>query len=302
MDMVIGIPRALLFHYYGEKWIEFFRHLGVETILSPDTNREIVKRGIALSVDEACFSSKVYIGHVDWLSTRCDIVFSPRMENTGVREDFCPRIFGMHDVIAHTFPELKLLNADINYLFRRREVDAFTNMGEQLGFTAEKSRKAYTAANEKFFAERTKVIENQMKLFNRKGLKVLLVSHSYNIYDSHIGRDIIDYFKSQKVTTIFADLVDTKMAREKTKEIYGNRVYWRVNATLMGAVELYKDKVDGIVLVTTFPCGPDSIFNDILIRSSGDKPILSLMIDELDASAGLQTRLESFIDILEAKK
>ena len=39
--------------------------------------------------------------------------------------------------------------------------------------------------------------------------------------------------------------------------------------------------------------------NDLVIRKIKNKPILNLVIDEQDASAGLYTRLESFVDILE---
>jgi len=292
--VTVGIPRALLFHYYGDKWVEFFNQLGVKTVTSPPTNREIVKRGIALSVDEACFSSKLYLGHVDWLVGKCDMLFSLRMENVGIREDFCPRIFGMQDVTRHTFPNLKLLHADVNYIMRKREVDAFIQIGAQLGFDAEKSKQAFLAADVFANKKRQAEIAEQEQKLNNPGLRVLLVSHAYNIADAYIGRDIVEYFKKQNITTIFAH------QKNKTKP-ENKRLYWTINAEIMGGVEMYQNRVDGIVLVTTFPCGPDSIFNEMLIRST-TKPVLSLMVDELDASAGLQTRLESFVDILTARE
>jgi len=300
--MVVGIPRALLYYYFKDVWIDFFRELGVKTITSPPTNKEIVKRGVALSVDEACFSSKLCIGHVDWLVGKCDMVFVPRFENIGIREDFCPRIFGMYDVIEHTFKNANLLSADVNILFRKREVDAYMQIGQQLGFSAEESKKAFEVASEKAKQIHAQALSNQEKLIEQDGMKVLLVSHSYNLHDSYVGGPIVEYFDNNDIKVIFDDLVDTKEAKQKTKEIHGNRIYWKINNDLLGGIELYKDKVDGIVLITTFPCGPDSIFNEMITRSICDKPILSLMVDELDATAGLQTRLESFIDILTARK
>ena len=299
----IGIPRALLFHSYGEKWIKFFDELGIKkTVLSPETNREIIKRGVALSVDEACFSSKLYIGHIDWLvNQQCDLIFVLRQENTGIRQDFCPRIFAMYDVVRHTFPQAKLLHADVNYIFRKREVDAFTNIGKQLGFSTQQSISAFEVATKYFELHRKKLIENQLALLKQDGMKVLIVSHPYNTHDASIGQSIVNYFKSQGVITLLADLVEPDIAKTNTRESYGKRVYWQINANLLGGLEFYKPHVQGIVLVTTFPCGPDSVFNDMIINQTNDIPILSLMIDELDASAGLQTRLESFVDILQAK-
>ena len=292
----------MLFHYFQDVWLDFFQILGVKTITSPPTNKEIVKHGIALAIDEACFSSKIYLGHVAWLLDRCDVIFVPRFENTAIREDYCPRIFGMYDVVKHTFPKAKLLNADVNLLYRKREQDAFVKIAQQLGFTVEAADEAYRKALEAAGKKHEEKLAKQQEIIESDGMKVLLVSHSYNLHDAYIGTGIAAYFEKNNIKVIYDDLVDTNKAKQKTKEIHGNRVYWKINSELMGGLELYKDKVDGIVLITTFPCGPDSIFNEMIIRKVKDKPILSLMVDELDATAGLQTRLESFVDILTAKQ
>jgi len=301
MVETVGIPRALLFHYYATQWLEFFKFLGVKTIVSPPSNREIVRRGIALSVDEACYSSKVYLGHVDWLSTRCDMVFMLRNENSGIREDFCPRIFAMYDIVKHTFPRMNLLHADVNYIFRKREVDAFIKIATDLGKTVEEGTRAYEHSVAMMTEEISRKNKEQEEKLQREGLKVMIVAHAYNTHDAVIGGDILDYFDKNNVTVIHAGCVDKACAKQKTMEKYGKRVYWKVNSDLMGGIEILKERVDGIVLLTTFPCGPDSIFNEMVIRSIKDVPVLSLMMDELDATAGLQTRLESFIDILQAR-
>ena len=75
-------------------------------------------------------------------------------------------------------------------------------------------------------------------------------------------------------------------------------VYFSINKELMGATYKYKDNVDGIILVSSFPCGPDSICNEIIIRKVKDIPIINLIVDEEMSVTGLITRLESFIDII----
>ena len=76
-------------------------------------------------------------------------------------------------------------------------------------------------------------------------------------------------------------------------------LYWKYNKNLLNGIMEYSDKVKGIIFISTFPCGPDAMVNDLVIRKIKNKPILNLVIDEQDASAGLYTRLESFVDILE---
>ena len=79
-------------------------------------------------------------------------------------------------------------------------------------------------------------------------------------------------------------------------------VPWMVNRELVGAIDLYHDMVDGIILITAFPCGPDSMMNEMIIRRVKDKPILNLLLDSQDGNAGIETRLESFVDIIRFRK
>ena len=300
--MTIGIPRALQYYFYQDLWLNFFKNLGVNTVLSPPTNKEIVKIGVANSIDEACFSSKIFIGHVEYLLNKCDMVFVPRIENTAIREEYCTRIFGLYDLVRNTFPEAKILNADVNYMFRRREVSAFVKMAEEIGFDKEKSQTAYKNALAAAEESKAEEIKKQDELLQQSGSKVLIFSHAYNTFDACIGKEITDYFEKAGTKIIHADIVDVNEAKALCLNTYGKRIYWRVTKQMLGGLEKYRSQVDGIVLISTFPCGPDSLINDLVIKRVKNKPILTLVIDEQDASAGLFTRLESFIDIIEAKR
>ena len=300
--MKIGIPRALQFYYYEDLWINFFKNLNIETVISPVTNKEIIKQGVNNSIDEACFSSKIFIGHVEYLLDKCDMIFIPRIENSAIREEYCTRIFGLYDLAKNTFPNAALLNAEVNYLFRKKESNAFIEIGAALGKGSEESLEAYNKALAEADRIKEEKIKKQEELLNSDGLKVLIFSHAYNTYDASIGKIITGFFMKNNIKVAYADLINEKEAQALTKESYGKRIYWKISAQLIGGLEKYKKSVDGIVLISTFPCGPDSIFNELMIRLIKDKPILSLVIDELDASAGIQTRLESFTDIIKTKK
>ncbi|MCL2526467.1 MAG: acyl-CoA dehydratase activase-related protein [Coriobacteriia bacterium] len=300
--MKIGIPRALLFYFYEDLWLGFFDNLGIETIVSPPSNSAIAKAGIAHSIDEACYSSKLFIGHVQWLLDSCDMVFVPRYADSGIREEYCTRIFGLYDLVRNTFPEAKVLHAEVSFLHRKKESEAFVQIGEALGFTREESLKAYKDAAATAQARKGERIAAQEELLKADGMKILLASHAYNSYDAVIGAEIIDYFERNEVKVIHSDLINTREAKKRAKDSYSDRIYWRVSSDMIGGIDKYKDQADGIVMISTFPCGPDSLFAELVIRLVKDVPVLSLVIDEHDATAGIQTRLESFIDIIEAKK
>ncbi|MDE7107514.1 MAG: hypothetical protein K2O39_04250, partial [Clostridiales bacterium] len=50
------------------------------------------------------------------------------------------------------------------------------------------------------------------------------------------------------------------------------------------------------------PCGTDSMMDELLIRMYKDKPMITLTVDAQFGNAGMETRLESFVDIIELKK
>ena len=57
-----------------------------------------------------------------------------------------------------------------------------------------------------------------------------------------------------------------------------------------------------MILLTAFPCGTDSLVNELVIRRVHEVPVIQLLMDEQQSDAGLQTRIESFLDILGERK
>mgnify|MGYP001127332079 CR=1 FL=1 len=67
---------------------------------------------------------------------------------------------------------------------------------------------------------------------------------------------------------------------------------------------LKDNKVDGVITITAFGCGPDSLMVERITRRAKqfNKPLLNLTIDEQTGEAGFVTRLEAFVDMLFRKK
>jgi predicted nucleotide-binding protein (sugar kinase/HSP70/actin superfamily) len=300
----IGIPRALLYHRYGIQWTAFFEQLGLTCVLSPETDREIMDKGTALSIDESCLSSKIFLGHVDFLIGRCDAIFIPRIANYGEYRDMCTKFHALPDLVRHSFPEesLCILDAEIDLTHGCPEKSAFWELGLRLGKTKKETLRAYDAAckaQERDEKQRAKTLSVSLK--KSSGLRILLVGHPYVLRDDYLGSQPARILTEMGVSVFFADDCSRHDAR-KTSRSFSSMIPWMISRELVGAILSLKDKVDGIVLLTAFPCGPDSMINEIIIRRIKDKPILQLTLDAQSGTAGLETRLESFVDILHYKK
>ena len=89
-------------------------------------------------------------------------------------------------------------------------------------------------------------------------------------------------------------------------EALGQELYWANEYEMSGAAGHYlqDNKIDGIITLTAFGCGPDSLMIERISRKikSFNKPLLNLTVDEHTGEAGFITRLEAFVDMLYRKK
>lgn len=290
--MKIGIPRNLYYYYFKDLWINFFEYLNIEVVVSPETNREILEMGIRGSVDEMCLSLKNYIGHVLYLKGRCDYVLVPRIDNYGTYNQTCTNFLATYDII-NNLTNVKILNYNINLRNNETELKGFIKIGSELGIDKQTIKEAYEYAKVKEAKAKKAKVLNNLKNLRVEKKKILLLGHPYNLYDKLIGFPIIDMLEKLNIQIIYSDAFFT---RNEWKE-YSKELYWKYNKENISSIVKCIDRVDGIIFLSTFPCGPDSLVNELVMRKL-NKPYINLIIDDVESSGGIETRIESFVDII----
>jgi len=301
----VGIPRALLYHKYGKLWEVFFRELGVNVVLSPETNKEIIARGARLSIDESCLSVKIFVGHIDWLKDKADAVLVPHITCLHSGEEMCVKFMALVDTVRNVFPGIKVIEYSVNAKKLETEAGSMIRLGARLAGNPFRAIAAYMKAKGAWEKSAREKKEAQAEKFAaaRRGEKplILIVAHSYTLEDNFLGRPIIDYLEKSGVCVLCSDRLDAARAREISKNI-SQTLYWTYHKELLGAAEYYKDSVDGMIFLTTFPCGPDALAVNLCQSKMKGIPSIIVSLDELESRVGLQTRLESFVDVINFKK
>lgn len=293
----IGIPRGLLYYRYEYLWKAFFNALNIKYIISGESNLEMLNNGKNKCVDESCLSLKLFVGHVDSIKYKCDYVFIPRLYSIEKKEQVCTNFNCLYDLIHNLYPELKIINYNVDVKHNRTEKDAFLDLGKQLGFNKKQSFMAYKIAKKKEEEHYQKLEIDQEKKLSSHNPKVLLLGHPYNLKDALIGKTITNFFSKYQVEIINGYHIPNRYVNQYAKEI-SPRVHWTMNKELLASFMYYKDKVDGVILVTAFPCGPDSLTNEMILRKKGKTKVLLLTFEELSSDVAVITRLESFMDML----
>ncbi len=328
MPKTIGIPRTLAYYTFFPLWKIFLEELGLNVVLSRQTNKAILEMGVRDAVNDACLPIKIYHGHVADLKDRADYLFVPRMISADGRSTFCPKFLGLPDMVRFSATDLPPL-LDLDYRMRRGRFSNFLflkTLGEQLGYSLRQVSRAYLQARRVFQAyrewqyaglppeEAMREAESsgRPRLPSRvvkyhAGLKIAVLGYPYAVYDPFINANLLQILKEAgcEVWTVerVSDSDLRKMSRELKEDLYwyySNRVVWAGLHYLSQT-----DSLDGLIHVTAFACGPDAMVDKLLeleSRDRGQVPFLKITIDEHSGDAGLVTRLEAFLDMLKARQ
>lgn len=301
----VGIPRALLYYKYGKLWEVFFRELGASVVLSPETNKEIIARGANLSIDESCLSVKIFVGHVDWLKDKCDFIFVPNVVCLRRGEEMCVKFMALVDVARNIFREVEFVDGTVDVSKFKNEFFGLMSAGAKITRNPFKIIFAYAKAKSEWRRAAREAQKRQTLQFARvkesEKPAVLIAAHAYTAEDNFLGKPIADFLKKSGAEVFYSDRLNGRFAAKLSPKL-SKTLYWSYHKEMLGAVEFYREAMDGIIFISTFPCGPDALAIALCQGKLRGVPIIVITLDELESRVGLQTRLESFIDVINLKR
>jgi predicted nucleotide-binding protein (sugar kinase/HSP70/actin superfamily) len=288
-------------------WNAYFSALGIEAIVSPPSNRAIVSMGCDLSVDETCLSVKVAMGHIEWLARRSETVLCPRYVSVKNGELECTKMWGIYDIARNSLAGIDVIGYSVDDSKathrRTRESGELYRLARRLGAPPSGAALATAkamSAQKRAASERVRTQE-AIRARSADRPRVLVAGHAYNLFDETIGVPITKTLEGQGCEVVDSEGVDHALAVRLAKKV-SPTLYWTNSRQVLGAVEHWRGHVDGIVFLVTFPCGPDSLVTELAVRKIKGIPIITLVIDEHSGETGMQTRLESFVDILRMRR
>ncbi|QGP93752.1 hypothetical protein MGLY_31740 [Neomoorella glycerini] len=321
----LGVPRALFYYYYGPWWETFFQALGAEVVVSPPTCKEIMDLGVSLAVAEACLPVKVYYGHAAWLVPRVDALFVPRLVSVEKKSFICPKLMGLPDMLRAALKPCPLIIDTTVNLARRPEeglAAAVQGMAGALGIKGSRVDLARAAAEDRYHAWLAKQQGESMATAgcseeepasrvyrsfsspgqeSRDALQVGVIGHGYLIFDQFLGMDIPGKVQRLGGKVILTENLTPLQVETACRQL-PKLLYWTLGRKIMGAALhlMEQENVAGLIHLTAFGCGPDSLVGDLAERYARrrGKPFLLLTLDEHTGEAGLDTRLEAFMDML----
>jgi len=314
----IGIPRSLITYTLYPFWRAFFSDLGFGVKLSPRTDEETVRRGNELTAADFCHPVKIAHGHAATLAEdrETDFVFMPHLisEKRNPRASnsyFCPFVQSSPSVIRsalkrHGVDELRLLTPVVDFSRRPGLIlnDLAAGLAKPLGVTRGRIRRALRAARraQRRFEERRRAEGRRLlrEIEESGRTAIVIVGRPYNTLDLGANLSL-----PRKIADLGYDVIPMDMLPYDIAELnpaFGN-MYWSYGQHILAAGEFIRNRKNLYpIYFSNFSCGPDSFLLTLFEEVMGEKPILTLELDEHGGDAGYMTRVEAFLDVIRAWK
>ena len=321
----VGIPRALAYYQFFPMWRTFFEKLGAEVVTTPTTTQKMLADGSKRVVADTCLSVKVYLGHVLALAGKCDFIFIPVIRSVKAKEYNCAKFLGLPDMTKAVIPEVEpilRMDFDINK-GTDKLLDGIYGIGKNFTADKKKIKQAAEAA--------LKAHYEYITLMSRRGLTPLqaldkpvnsgkedvtevvanpaatiaVVGHHYLLYDGLVNHRLMHRLEEANCKVVTPEMLTAAQMEAGTNKLVG-KSYWTWEEEVIGAGNHYlENNVDGVIGVAAFGCGPDSLMMDMVRRQAavlGNTPFMNLTLEEHTAEAGIITRIEAFIDMIQRRK
>jgi len=293
--MKVGIPKGLLYYKYHTFFESFFTELGADIVLSPDTNKEILDAGIKHCVDEACLPVKIFHGHIYSIKDKCDVILIPRIMQLQEREFICPKFCGLPEMVLNSIsPMPKAITAPIYAVSKDKFYTWAKEAGKTLNINDSKIKSALSIALQKQERATTGIKDKNYPI------NIALAGHPYNVYDDFVNMNLMKKLNKLGVGVITEEFADDSLSSLAVSKLY-KKPFWTFARNNYGfAIQAASNNsVQGIIYISSFACGIDSVVIQLINDKIQDFPFMVLKIDEHTGEAGLDTRIEAFVDMLE---
>jgi len=325
-QLKIGFPRTLFYFLYYPFWYTFFHELDCELITSQPTTQHSLNLGVAETVNDACLPIKLYHGHVAELKDQVDIMFMPRMVKVRKMETevFCPKFLGLPDMVRNSISGLpRIIDEKIDLSKGRKPLwhtcKKIAKKIDKSGVGVWLAYKKAQRCQDKFHKylalgmgaqEAIDVAVSGRNFQEPKkyetDINLAILGYPYLIYDSFVNVGMFERLSQMGIKPWTVEMVPSDRLEAQAKYL-PKSLFWHFSNRTMRATYYYlhEQRVDGIIHVTAFGCGPDAMVDKLMeldAKNTGKMPFLTLSLDEQTGEAGIYTRIEAFVDMLRYRR
>ncbi|MFQ5484141.1 MAG: acyl-CoA dehydratase activase, partial [Desulfobacterales bacterium] len=313
-DRRIGINRSFMVNSYFPLYSTFFAELGIQPVI-PDLPSQ---KGVDQREAAFCFPGELSHGFFDSLLNMKDapeFIFLPHFKAVPVLDEspasqLCPLVQGETFYLRAAFKDkldeleqkgTKVLTPLLDLTEGLIEAKKpLVETAVQMGLGRKSAEKAFKKAlmnQTDCFAEMKALGKAALEALKTDPEKTAIVifSRPYNGFTKEAHMGIPHKLASRGVLVLPLDFLPID------DQISKRHMYWGMGQLILKVAKFVKNHSQLFgTYITNFSCGPDSFILGYFRDLMGKKPSLTLELDSHTADAGLETRIEAFLDIVSA--
>ncbi len=308
----VAINKSFLTNTFYPLYARFFSELGFSVAYPEQPSREGIDQRNAAFCHPAELSHGFFQALLD-MEPRPDYIFLPHIRSIPVKNgnpisQVCPFVQGEPFYLGMAFKSAiesmkqtgtQVLTPLIDMtmgLFAAK--DALVKTAQQMGISSSRAAAAFDRAADQqrgCMAEMQNIGREMLADLekNPDEIAVVIFGRPYNamVEEAHMG--IPHKLASRGVRVIPFDFLPCDDEPSK------RHMYWGMGQLLLKAARFVQKhpQLYG-TFITNFSCGPDSFIITYFRTIMGRKPSLTLELDSHTADAGIETRIEAFLDIV----
>lgn len=307
----VGMNRSFLLNTYFPFFNAFFAELGFRlTLPSKEDPKGTDQQG-------AAFCYPVEIAHnyaATLLAEKPDYIFLPHLRGLDMGEPdmtscTCVLVQGEPYYLRTAFPALSPAGRVVSQVIdfskgNSADTEAFLELAGNMGIDPAEVKDKVTAALKAADASQ-QAFTQDIRAMGKQALAALeatpeqfgtvVFGRPYNAFTSVANKGIPAKFASRGIAVIPFDMLpywEEQLAEDEN-------MYWAMGQIILkGARFVERHPQLFATYITNFSCGPDSFLVSFFRDMMGRKPSLTLELDSHTADAGLETRIEAFLDII----
>lgn len=300
----VGISKSLMTNNLYPFYHAFLADLGFDIVLSETLDREGIERRNA----PFCYPLDMAHGFMlNLIRERPDFILMPHVRATPITNGAppsttCPLIQGEPYILRRLFKAelegIKLLSPVLNMQSSFDEAEkAMLSLGAELNVSKSDAARAFRRAvvAQDNFGEGLKELGRQAlaRLAESDKPAIVLFGRAYNAFLDLANMGVPHKFASRGIMVIPHDMLDCD------GEPPIDTMHWAAGMSILKAAKVVaaNPKLFGCY-VTNFSCGPDSFILNYFREIMQEKPSLTLELDSHTADAGIDTRIDAFLDII----
>ncbi len=307
----VGINLSFHTHTIYPLYYNFFSKLGYKVILSQKVDSD----GLDREMTSFCYPGQLSLcTFQDLVKQNPDYYFVPNLLEMHVEKEehytidnnaTCVFVITEPYFLKEAFKDYdfsgKWISPKLNFASGfDAEEEQFIKIAHQIGFKDDvKAKEAYNFAvnmlwdfQKEMFSIGAEFLEYLKQ--NPKEKAIVLLGRAYNSFTDLANKGIPQKFASRGIYVLPYDMFDYR------GQIIDGEMYWEGGKKIMKAARIIKNNPQLFATyITNFSCGPDSMIMTSFRTLMGTKPSLTLELDGHTADAGINTRIDAFLDIVD---